>query len=325
MNNIELVIDNRNGSLWNITEIVSDISWKTSRSGKAGSLTFTMVKSSIYQDPTFKYGPGDVVRLRRNEQDLFMGYIFIVDHDKNESVKITAYDQIRYLMASDTYVFKNVTATQVLQKIAGDFGLKLGTVADTKYVIPKMMEDSQKLLDIILKAINLTLIATGKMFVLMDNFGLLELRDNTSMELNLVIGDESLMTDYKFKRSIDSDTYNQVKIVQDNKKTGKREVYITKDSANIAKWGLLQLYQKAEEGMNVAQINEALNNLIEMKNREQRTLRIDAIGDIRVRAGSILRLQINELGMNEPVFVEECNHNFEGDEHTMSLELKVYG
>jgi hypothetical protein len=321
----EILIDNKNGNVWDIGDIVSGVKWKTSRIGRPGSLDFTLVKNAIYQDARFQYNNGDIVRFRKDGHNIFYGYIFSIDGGKDEAVKILAYDQIRYLLSSDTYVFANITASDILRKIAADFNLRLGQIADTIYRIPTMIEDGKKLLDIVCKSLDLTLINSNRNFVLYDDFGSLRIRNIEDMLVDFIIGDGSLMYDFNTKTSIDQDTYNKVKLYKDNKDTGKREVYIAQDSANKNRWGTLQLYQSVDENMNVAQINQLLNTLITLKNRESKTLKISAIGDARIRAGSYVRILIKEYGINQPFLVDECQHNFDGTDHTMVLEMKVIG
>jgi hypothetical protein len=318
-----LQIDNRAGTIWEPP--VPEVTYKTSRFGKASSLEFALIRGGIYEDTTFQYNSGDVVRVMLDDHPVFYGYIFSIGDGRDEPVKITVYDQLRYLMGSDTYVFKNASVTDVIQKIASDTGLKVGQLVDTVFKIPKMIEDGVKLLDIICNALTNTIIATGRIYVFYDDFGELALRDSADWKLDISIGDESLAYDYKQTRSIDSDTYNRIKIVQDNKETKTRDAFVVQDSENIAKWGRLQYYQKVDDKMNRAQINEIMNNLIALKNRETRSFTLDAIGDIRVRAGCSVSINIAELGINQYFLVEECTHKFDGADHTMSLELKVFG
>lgn len=329
---LEILLDNKNGKVWNLSGyedddeksgIVSGVTWKTSRIGKPGSLDFTMVKGGLYQAQDFQYNNGDIIRFRKDGRNVFYGYIFSIDEGKDEAVKISCYDQIRYLTASDTYVLSNITASDVIQRIAKDFGLKTGALPDTGYHIPTMVEDGQQLLDIISKALTLTLKSSGRNFALYDDFGSLTLLDTDNTVLDIIIGDGSLMYDYNVKRSIDTDTYNKIKLYKDNKDSGKRELYVAQDSANIAKWGTLQLYQSVDENMNAAQINELLNTLVTLKNRESKTLKLKAIGDIRVRAGIRVNILIQEYGVNQNLLVDECTHTFDGADHTMDLELKV--
>lgn len=321
---LELLIDNKDGNVWDVSQVLSSVTWKTSRIGKPGSLDFTFIKNGIYEDSSFKYNNGDIIRFCKDGANVFYGYIFSIDEGKDEAVKISCYDQIRYLMNSETYVLKDVTASDVVRKIAAAFNLKIGRIDDTGYRIPTMVEDGKRLLDTICKALDLTLINSGRNFFLFDDFGELSIRNSEDFLLDFFIGDSSLMYNYTSKRSIDEDTYNKIKLYKDNKDTGKREVYQAQDSANMAKWGVLQLCQSVDEEMNAAQINELLNTLIAVKNRETKSLKIEAIGDIRVRAGCYVPIVIQEYGINQPFLVDECTHRlFDGEEHTMSIELKV--
>lgn len=320
---LEMFLDNKDGNVWDISEIVTGVTWKTSRIGKPGSLDFTLIKNSPFQSKAIKYNNGDIVTLRYNNKNIFYGYVFKVDGGVSENVRIKCYDQMRYLMNVETYVFSNVTATQIIRHIANDFNLQLGTVQDTQYLIPAMVEDGKKLIDILDKALALTLINSGQNFVLYDDYGSLSLRNIEDMLLDIYLGDNSLMHNYQFKQSIDSDTFNRVKLYRDNEETGKRDVYIAQDSANIAKWGTLQLYQQADDNMNEAQINELLNSLITIKNRETKDLKLECIGDITVRAGCYVPIVIEEYGINQPFVVDECTHRWDGTDHQMSVTLKV--
>lgn len=320
---LELLIDNRNGNVWDVSEIVEDVQWSTSRIGKPGSLDFVLIKGALYQSNNFQYNNGDVVRFRYKDQNVFYGYIFNIDEGKDEAVRIKAYDQIRFLSANDTYVLSGVTATDIVKLIASDFGLKTGALIDTGYRIPALSEDNKKLIDIICKALDLTLINSGRNFVLYDDFGQLVIRNIEDMRVDFILSDDSLMTDYVSSRSIDSDTYNRVKLVRDNEKTGKRDVHITQDSSNIARWGMLQLYQTVDENMNDAQIREMLDMLITVKNRESKSIKLQAIGDIRLRAGCYVPVQIAEYEINQYFLVDSCTHSINDTEHTMSIELKV--
>lgn len=319
---LKILIDNKDGKIWDISQIVTDVSWKTSRIGKAGSLDFTLIKNAYGQDQAFKYANGDVVRVEFDQFKIFYGYIFSIDEGRDEAVSITCYDQVRYLLAKDSYVLTNVTASEVIQRIAADYNLTLGRIDDTGYRIPVISESNQTLLDIICKALDLTLINSGKNYVFLDDFGALSVRNIEDSLPDFYIGDGSLMTDYQQKVSIDEDTYNKIKLTQ-NKGQGSTDVYIAQDSANMAKWGILQLTESVDENLNEAQINEMLNNLATLKNRETRTLKIEAIGDLRVRAGNYVRMVIREYGINQPFLVDDCTHSFDGADHSMSLELKA--
>lgn len=319
---IEILIDNKDGNVWDVSDIAEGLSWSTVRVGKASSVDFTLSTRGIYQDQSFVVNNGDVVRIRSDDTNVFYGYVFSIKQS-NYEMSIKAYDQTRYLLNKDTYVFKNVTIGDVIEQIAADFNLKVGQIDATGYTIPSMVEDGQTLLDIIEKANTYTMQNTSKFFVFFDDFGQLSLRDVSNFKVDFYIGDESLMTNYDYSRDIDSDTYNRIKLYRDNKDTGKRELYLAQDSVNMEKWGVLQLYESVDEDMNAAQINEMLQQLARLKNRELKSLKLDAIGDIRMRAGMYVPIAINSLEINQMMMIDEVKHNFDGAAHTMSLTLKV--
>ncbi len=152
---------------------------------------------------------------------------------------MTAYDQTWYLKKNkETYVFANKRADEILTQIAADFDLVCGAMENTGYVIPSMVEDGQTLFDIALTALDHTLVHTGKMYVLWDDFGSLRITDVAKSKLDLFVGDRSIATGYTYESEIDSETYNKIKLVRDNKTTGKRDVYIFQDSNNMTFWGV---------------------------------------------------------------------------------------
>lgn len=318
---MEVLIDNRNGTVWDMP--VSSVEWKTARIGKVGTLNANIVLTEPLKHPV---NSGDIIRVMDEKEKVFYGYVFEVSVKREGAVSIKAYDQLKYLMYNDTFVFPSTTATAAIKKIASDAKLKIGKLEDTGYKVPGIVEDDKKALDVVTKFLDSTLIATNRNFVLFDNFGSLDLRNINNMKIpadDFYIGEESLLFDFSYKKSIDEDTYNRVKLVHDNKKTGKREVYIAQDSANIAKWGRLQEFQKVDENMTAPQIVDLLNRMIKLRNRETKSLSVDCLGNWKVRAGSFILIYIEKLGIKEYFLVNECSHKWNAGIHTMSLELKV--
>ncbi|MEW8955615.1 hypothetical protein [Clostridium sp.] len=322
--NIELLLDNKNGDVWNISELITDVTWKTKRSGKPSSLDFEILK-----DKQISISNGDVVSFKVNNSNVFYGYVFDNGGSKNPTVKVTAYDQIRHLLYNDTYVFTNKKASQIISQIANDVGLRVGTVEDTGYVIPSLLEDDKKLLDIIYSALEKTLMSTKQTYTLYDDYGSLCLRNINNLKQEIVISDDNNLGDYDWKNSIDSETYNRVKIVRDNKETKGRDVYIAQDSKNIAKWGRLQYFKKVDEKMNKAQIQELVDSTLKLRNKESKTLKLkdvistDIKEDLKLRAGAGVYVEIKEKDINQYYLIEDATHKFSNGNLVMDFDLKV--
>lgn len=314
MSKVELII--QNGSDIYQPAIEGEIKWDTERKGQPGKLSFSIVNDGI-----INFQEGNPVSFKYDGVKVFYGFVFKKERDKEKIIKVTAYDQIRYLKNKDTYVYKNKTAAELLKMIAADFNLKTGTVADTVYKIASRVEDNKTLIDIIQTALEMTLQNKNKLYVLFDDFGNLTIKDIEEMKLDIIIDNET-SENFKYTSSIDGQTFNKIKLSYENEKSGKREVYIAQSSANMNKWGVLQYFETIDDKVNG---KAKVDALLKLYNAKQRSLTIsNAFGDPRVRAGSSVPvdLSLGDIVVKNYMIVEKVSHSFENDEHTMNLTLR---
>ena len=318
MAKIELYIYN-NAQKKMYSPILKDkITWTTERKGVAGKLTFTVVK-----DTKIDFSEGDAVTFKYNDQNIFYGFVFSKSRDKEHHISVVAYDQLRYLKNKHTYVYENKTANELVSMIANDFLLKTGELDNTKYKIPTRIEDNSTLFDTIQNALNDTLLNSGKMFVLYDDFGKLALKNVENMIIpnDFIISDNTAQN-FSYKTSIDSQTYNRIQLYIDDKETNKREFSVAQDVETIKKWGILQLTEKLNDNENGKAKAEAI---LKLYNLPQRTLSInDVFGDVRARAGSsaYTTLNLGDITINGYMLIEKAQHNFENGNYTMTLDLR---
>ena len=204
--------------------------------------------------------------------------------------------------------------------------LNPGVFDDTGYVIESRVEENTSLFEMIANALDMTLLNTGRMYVLFDDFGRLTLRSLESMYVGeagaYFMVDEETGENYEYTSSIDDSTYNKIKLTYDNEDTGFREVYIAQDSSNINRWGILQYFDTLQEGENGQAKADALLSLY---NKKTRSLRItNALGDNRVRAGSmiVVNLDLGDVKLKNFMLVEKCKHTYKESEHWMDLTLR---
>lgn len=296
--------------------VLEGIVWQTERKNAPGSLAF-----KVLEDDVLKLAEGDAVRFCCDGEKVFYGFVFTVVRGSDGVISVTAYDLLRYLKNKDTYVYENKTAADVVKMIAKDFGLETSVIDDTKYRIPSRVESNSTLFDIIGNALDLTLVNRSETFVLFDDFGKLSLRDLKNMRVNIIVDSETGES-FEFRSSIDSDTFNRVKLIYDDSKSGKREVYIAQDDPNIGRWGVLQYCGTLKKGENGA---AKAQTLLKLYNEKSRSLDVkNVLGDCRVRAGSMVAvmLKLGEEKISNFMLVEKCRHEFRGDIHLMDLSLR---
>lgn len=315
MDNVELII--RNGQTVYTPCVEEGIIWETERKNSPGKLTFTVLADSV-----LKIKEGNPVRFKLNDTNVFYGFLFSMTENKENTLKIVAYDQLRYFKNKDTKVYSNKTASDFIKMLATDFNLNLGTIEDTEYVLESRVEDNSELFSMVDNALSLTTQYKKKIYVLYDDFGKLTLKNIENMKLNLLY-DKDTMEDFEYSSSIDNNTYNQIKLTFDNKDTGKRDVYIAKDSSNINEWGLLQYYDK----LNVESLGQSkADGLLSLYNKPAKSLSIkNVLGDLRVRAGASILIKLDDLEETNVIrymVVEKAKHTFKDNEHLMDLTLK---
>lgn len=143
MSKVDLIIQSGSTILYPIVEEGISLSWD--RKGSPGKLKFSVVKDSV-----LSFQEGDAVKLSVDGTDMFYGFVFTKSRSGRTPnvIEVTAYDQLRYFKNKDTYVYSNKKASDVIKMIAEDFGLSVGALEDTGYVIASRTEDNATLFDI---------------------------------------------------------------------------------------------------------------------------------------------------------------------------------
>ncbi|MCX4276077.1 MAG: NlpC/P60 family protein [Candidatus Gastranaerophilales bacterium] len=314
-NAYEILIEHKGNIM--IPVVCEGVTVEYSRRSTAGKL-----QCKVLKDDNLDFHEGDAISFQVNGSPYFYGYIFQKSRVGDGIINITAYDQLRYLKNKDTLIFGG-TATELLQLIAKNFSLKLGSgVENTNFSVQTKLFDNKTLFDMLEETLDDTLIATGKNFVLYDDFGFLFLKDMENMILDDFLIDDTNIQDFSYSTSIDSNTYNKIKLAYDNKETGVREIFQTQDDGHMADWGTLQYYEKISS-KELAKVR--LDAYLKIYNRKTRSLQIKGVfGNIRVRAGTgiYINLDIGDIILDNRMWVEKVKHTFEQNLHTMDLTLK---
>ena len=317
-----LVFNPTSNTLYDYAPIVQEVSYTTNRIGSAGKLEFSYI-----QDRPINMEEGAKVEFYVDGKGIFLGYVFALKQSRNGEMSVTAYDQIRYLKSKASYSFAGKKSGDIIRQIAMDIQLQVGVLEDTGYTIPVYTKEAKERIDIIDYSLMITQNNTGKTFVFYDDFGKLCLREAKNLMSNVMIGNRSIVTDYTFKSDIDSDTYNRVKLVRPNKDTGQADTYIFQDSDNIKKWGILELYEKVDENLNEAQINQQGNIMMAYYDRALKSISVSgAPGVIGLKAGAMTMFKIAdvpELKNGYFLLLDKVKHKFSNDDHTMDVDAKI--
>jgi len=295
--------------------IAETITLESTRSGTPGKLTFQVVKDDI-----ISFHEGDNVTLRLGPDLLFSGFVFTKRRSHGGVITVTAYDQIRYLKNHDTYIYEEITASELIRQIAGDWGMETGEIAETGYILPARIENGRPLLDIIQTALDITQEQTGHPFVLYDDAGRLCLTHVQNMKLDTLIHQGGI-GNFDYTSTIDRDAYSAVRFHRTDEGAGETVFYESRRDDLHRRWGMLRYYARLTENLDG---EESAKALMSRYGRTARRLRIvDAVGDSRVRGGSMLpiELYVGDLVLGKFLMVERVVHRFAENGHLMELNL----
>lgn len=320
--------DNRKGKLFNISEVISDISITSYFEDNAGKCTFTVLRVD-----GLAFWEGATVTIVIEGKTVFKGYVFTKERDEEVyKIKVTCIDQLRYLKNKDIMIFEGMTASDIFKRICEKVSLNYKIVSPSKFICSPRINDNKSYYEMIKYAMDETLINTGKCYMIRDNAGVLEFVDVKTLQSPMLIGDMSGITSMKYKTTIDSDVYNRVKLYTEDTKTKKHTIVIVDDTSinkgkNLREWGLLQYVEKVDNDLNVSQMKEKAMGILRLYDNVKRELSFsDCIGDFSVFAGSIVHIKMSDIGdlsVDDNLLVTECTHKIKNDEHLMDFKVKL--
>lgn len=261
--------------------------------------------------PRINMAKGEVVELRAGDKKLFIGVI--TEREKSDQIGTASYvakDYMHYLLRSTgTYIFKNTTPEAIAKKVCTDLGIKTSGLFKTGLSIKKMIFENQCLYDIIIKAYRKVKSETGKNYLpVMDGAKVSVIEKGDSSGVTLTQGVNITLASYS--DNIDN-VVDLVKIYNSkHKKVGE-----VKNDKHIQSFGVYQAAYQKESGKNATKAAKA------MLQGTTREASVDALGDIRALSGYSITIKDSTTGLDGKFFITADTHKFEGNKHTMSLDL----
>lgn len=321
-----------NNETYDVTSIASNIEYYTDITGQPGTFTFLLgidpngIMSVQWKDgiPTV----GDEVFFSNDDTLIFKGFIFTVGTDSDGTIKVTAYDQMRYLMNEDTFVADEQTASDLFKTICARASLNSNqykVVTESSYALVSKVYNSRSYYQIMEEAISDTLRGEGRAYYLIDRAGVLEFNYLGADITDIAIGEGSLLTGYRYEKSIDDSTYNRIIVLTGSEEEGYTKSAVEQDDESIMNWGMLQLMLQADKSlMDDAKIDRLAKTALDVYNKPSTNLTLSAIGDDSIIAGTLFYLHLPSVGVDSRLmYAESCSHKYSNDLHTMELVAKI--
>lgn len=308
-----------NNKTYDITNMVQSAEIKGSKYKTARSLTLSVLNTNRGLHKSLDFQEGDTILFRWKGSELIQGTIFKIGQDKSEVESLLVYDLMIYLLRNnESYVFTNKKASEIAKTVCNDFGIPIGSIVDTGYVIPSLVCDAKNLYDIIMQALEMTRKQTGVNHYLYAEKGKLYIVRRIENIRKWVIENGVNLIDYSYERSIE-ETFTKVKLsAEQNDNT----LIATADNGELQKrFGMLQYFEKVSDTLTQSQLNDRAKELMKQKGVINKSFSLTALGISDIISGTSIYVIEKRLKISKGYFVDEDTHTFKGKEHTMSLKL----
>ncbi|MFX3631847.1 MAG: phage portal protein [Candidatus Pristimantibacillus sp.] len=298
---------------------VERVEWKGAKYRAPRSIQVELISSSKGLHRPVIMDEGDAVMFRWKGIELFRGIVFSRSFSMDDRMTFTAYDNLYYLVNNtDSQVFTNQKASDMLKRLCQEFQVQMGNIADTQFVKKKQINEDDTPYEMVLMALDTTYKQLGTRYTIRSRQGKVELQANTKNIHNWIIEKGVNLTGYNYSTSIE-ETVTRVKM-----RSGSEEKTITVQADNAAaqkKYGILQLLETVSEDLNKAQLQQRANQTLSNKGKVNKSFSIESIGITDAVSGAGIHVIIPERGIKKGYYIEEDTHTFEAHDYTMSLTL----
>lgn len=307
------------GKYW-IEPLVKSIKWSGDSSLPYRTLTLDLANTRNGSDQAVRFELGKEIRFYVDDVGLFRGVIFSYSVNQSGAASIIAYDENVYLTKnSDTRKFTNMTAGAIVKDVCTTFGIPTGTIADTGYVIPRMILRETDLWSMIVTALRETQKQSGRKFRVFASNGKLNLAEKKESVVRWMLEDGVNILTAERARSID-DLRTSVKIIggddEDNPITATE-----KDATLAAKYGTMQQVERADSTLNKSQIAQLAKQRLKDLGKVGEEVTVEALGNAEVIAGAAVYAFESMTEIAGGYYVTADTHTFEGGVHRMEVTL----
>lgn len=250
MSKLELYITGPDGKERECAKLGESFTW----SGDVTQCARTLETAVL---PSVPCGLGSHVRFLADGTTLLDGFAFerqrSMDDRADNLVGLTCVDRGLYLKRSEAaYKFSGLTAEAITRRVCADFGIKVGTLAETGVKLSRNFP-GVGLYKIIATAYTLAGQQTGERYAIRFRGEELEVKAKRKGAETLVIQPGSNLRSGSVTESV-SDMINQVAIYDDN----GVQIGVQKDEEAIKLYGLMQAYLKKTKDKDAAKEAKAI-------------------------------------------------------------------
>ena len=262
---------------------------------------------------------GTKVVFFHNTTKMFSGMITSYSRNAMAIFEYKAYDYAFYLNKSEAQIQfnNNINTSDAIRRLCNENGVTVGSICDIPTPVNKIYQGNP-ISDIIKDLLKM---AEDEQKVHYR----MEVRDaalyiERFQDLYVRAEAVNLIGDFSSSYSIE-DMANRIVIVSSSEKN--QQIVAEKSDANsIRTYGQITKIEKVDDKKMSQAAEIAANKLLD-KNSVKRSFSVTLLGSDAVRSGRMMIFDQPEINLTGAYLVKNCTHSFDGNKHTMRLDLEV--
>lgn len=249
---------------------------------------------------------------------MFSGIVTSYQRNHLAIWEYTCYDYGFYLNKNEVMIqFNKVPVSDAIKRLCQENSIVIGEICEISTVISKIYS-GDTIGDVIKDLLKMASDELKTRFRLEMRGNKLFIEKYKDLYVNTKV--INIVGNFSNSNSIE-DMKNRIVVVSSSEKNAQI-IAETSDAKSIEKYGLLTKIEKIEDKKKPQAANVS-DGMLKDLNSVKKTFTVTTLGSDLVRAGRMLVFRQPEIGLEGAFLVKNCVHTYEGNKHTMQLDLEV--
>lgn len=286
---------------------------KSYRTASVSIINAVTLRKSVLQ-----FENGKELRVIYDGVEIFRGIVMQHTINTDADTTLTAHDYNFYLTKNaDTVNYKNRRADEILHDLCSKFGIPVGSIANTRYVLKKFIK-SGTVYELIMEALKETQLQTGKTYRIRNRNGAVELTDIEQVDAVVTLKNGQHITSAEYSESIE-DLQTRVKLTGGDE---KNPITAIATATTSGQYGVMQHYEHISDVKKASELRQKAKAMADEMSRPKTSVRVEALGNPIVMSGTAVGVIESMTRLSGTYAVESDSHNFNADgSYLMSLTL----
>lgn len=305
-------------TLRNITRLITDVSITGDIAQAYRKAVIQFINTTDGSSPHLNVQLSAELRINYNKEEIFRGPMFGYNVDSTGNASITAYDSNYYLTKNkDTHKLENKKASEFIKELCSNYEIPVGSVADTGYVIPRLILRGRTLYDAMIIALTESEKKNNRTFAIINRGGKLSLIEKKKAVTKLTIENGRNLLSAAYSKT-NENRYTQVELSAND--GALYAVNGNQESKQL--YGMMQYYEEAKDVPNQTALDELARLLLEFYDKAEEEYAVDSFGITSVQSGTAVVVNEKMSNLYGAYYVSQDTHKFPADgPYTMSLKL----